>query len=76
MTTVISYEQCKKNYEDFKKNLPEDQFARYYKELVMVRNLAKLAKTKGLKEDVFEYEKAEKEATKILTDMGYKVGKW
>ena len=76
MTTIISYEQCKKNYEDFKNNLPEDQFARYYKELVMVRKLAKLAKTKGLEKDIFEYEKAEKEAAKILTEMGYKVSKW
>lgn len=76
MTTIVSYEQCQKNYEDFKKNLPEDQFARYYKELVMVRKLVKLAKAKGLEKDILEYEKIEKEAIKTLTDMGYKVGEW
>ncbi|MBQ4077649.1 hypothetical protein IJD15_00510 [bacterium] len=73
MTSIMTYEQVKNFYEDFKNNLPKDDFTRYYKEVSFMRTLIEFAKKQGLKEDVFEYKKIEETATKKLRDLGYNI---
>jgi len=69
----MTYKELKASYEAFKKKLPEDLFTRYSRELSYVRSLAKSAKTQGLEQDVFEYQKIEEASIKKLRELGYKV---
>ena len=73
MTSFISYEQMKLAYNDFKKNLPQDKFDRYYTEFSFMKTLIEFAKKQGLEKDVFEYKKVQKDAAQNLIDMGYTV---
>lgn len=73
MTTIITYEQMKNFYEEFKQNLPEDKFLRYWREVELTRNLIKSAKKQGLEKDVFEYQKIQDEAVNQLRSLGYKI---
>lgn len=72
MTTIITYEQMKNFYEEFKKNLPEDEFNRYYKEFSYMKNLIKLAQKENKKKDIEEYKKIQKKDIEELKKLGYK----
>ncbi len=72
MTTIITYEQIKNSYNEFKKNPPKDSFMKYYKEYSFMKSLIEFATQKGLEKDVFEYTKIKNEAAQHLIDMGYK----
>ena len=73
MTFIISYEEMKAGYEKFKTRQPKSLFDRYAIELNYVRNLIRMAKEKGLEQDVFEYQKIEQENVKQLQALGYNV---
>jgi len=73
MSSIITYEQLKNYYNEFKKNPPKDAYDRYASELRQVRNLIETAKLNGLEKDVFEYQKTEKAVIDKLTQMGYTV---
>lgn len=73
MTSFITYEQVKLAYNDFKKNLPQDKFDRYYTEFSFMNSLIEFAKNQGLEKDVFEYKKIQEDAAKNLKDMGFPI---
>lgn len=73
MTSIITYEQMKNFYNEFKKNPPQDAFMRSYKEFTFMKGLIEFAKKQGLDDDVFEYQKIQKESAQNLRNMGYKV---
>lgn len=73
MTYIPSYNQLKASYENFKAKPPQDLFERYAQELIHVRNLIASAKLEGLDEDVFEYQKIEKQNVEELHSLGYNV---
>ena len=73
MTTIVTYEQMKNFYNEFKKNPPQDNFIKHYKEFSFMKSLIEYAKKQGLEEDVFEYQKIQKESAEKLISMGYKV---
>ena len=72
MTSIITYEQQKNFYEEFKKNPPKDEFNRYYKEFLYMKNLIELAKKENLKDEIKEYEKIQKDTMEQLKKLGYK----
>lgn len=72
MTTIITYEQMKAFYNNFKNNLPDDLFTRYYNEFSFMKSLIQFAKKQGLEKDVFEYQKIQDQAVEELKKLGYK----
>ena len=73
MTSIITYDQMKNSYKEFKNNLPKDNFMRYYKEFTFMKSLIEFTKRQGLEDDVFEYQKIQQESAQELRNMGYKV---
>ncbi len=73
MTSIMTYEQMKNLYNDFKKDPPKDSYSKYVGELQHLRLLINTAKLKGLDEDVFNYQKSEQVAIDNLEKMGYKI---
>ena len=73
MTSIITYEQMKNFYSEFKNNPPQDAFIKNYKEYTFMKSLIEFAKNKGLDNDVFEYKKIQKESAENLRNMGYKI---
>ena len=73
MTYVISYEEMKASYEKFKSKPHKNLFDKCTQELNYVRNLICLAKDKGIEQDIFEYQKIEKESLEQLRALGYNV---
>ena len=73
MTSIANYEQLKKFYKNFQKNLPKDEFTRYYKEYSFAKSLIEFAKNQKLDKDVLEYEKVQKNAMEKLKKLGYKL---
>lgn len=72
MTSIISYEEIKNFYEEFKKNPPADGFTKFYKEFSYMKTLIEMAKNQGLKEEAEQYEKIQKNAVSELEKLGYK----
>ena len=72
MTTIITYEEMKNLYSEFKKNPPEDEFEKYYQEYSHAKSLIEFAKNQRLDKDVLEYEKVQKNAMEELKKLGYK----
>ncbi len=72
MTSIVTYKQMKRAYEEFKQNLPNDSFTRYYKEIMFMKNLIAIAEKRGLQKDVFEYSAIKDNAVKKLDELGYK----
>ena len=59
-------------YEEFKKNSPQDEFTKYYKEYSYAKSLIDFAKQQNLKEDMLKYEQIQKNAVEQLQNLGYK----
>ena len=73
MTTIITYEQMKEFYRQFKNNPQGDNVSRCIQELNFMKSLIEFAKKQGLNKDVFEYKKIQEETANKLRDMGYKI---
>ncbi len=73
MTSIITYDQMKKFYQEFKNNPPADKFCRCLQELNFMRSLIDFAERQNLEKDVFEYKKIQEAAAQQLREMGYKV---
>ena len=71
MTSIITYEQMKNFYSEFKKNPPQDEFNRYYKEYSYTKSLVELAKAEDLKTEAKVYEQIQKNAMEQLKKLGY-----
>lgn len=72
MTSMVTYDQMKNFYENFKNDLPKDPVIRYFKEYSFMNSLIEFAKKQGLEADVFEYEKIKEAAAKQLRALGCK----
>lgn len=73
MTKIITYNEMKNSYKNFKNNLPEDEFDRWYGEYNFLNALIKFAKKQNLDKDTIEYTKLKEETAQKLRDMGYKI---
>lgn len=72
MTSIRTYDELIKAYENFKKERPEDVVSNLYQELNIVRSIIASAKMQNLDVDTFHYQQIADKNLKELHNMGYK----
>lgn len=72
MTSIRTFDELIKSYDNFKKAMPEDLASRLYQELNIVRSIINSAKAQKLDVDTFEFQKIADTNLKQLHDLGYK----
>lgn len=73
MLPELNYEQLKVSYSMFKKELPKDDFSRWYIDMQYLDSLIEFAKKANLESDVVEFQAQKNKVCDELKKLGYEI---